>query len=180
MDRIRVVGSSGSGKTTTAKAIAARLDIPRLELDAVHWLPDWKERDAEEFGRRVLQFATSRPRWVIDGNYNGRLADRVDHLVDTFVWLDLPRWRIMAALLARTIRRSFTREDLWNTGNTERISNLFKRDPHKNLMLWSWIHHQRYRDRYGAKAATGEHHWIRLRSRRDVNRFLEGLSGPRP
>ena len=176
MDRIRVIGSSGSGKSTTAEAIARRLDIPRLELDGLHWLPGWRERDAEEFGRLVLDFAQSNPRWVIDGNYNGRLADRVDHLVDTFVWVDLPRWRIMTALLARTIRRSITRENLWGTGNTEKITNLLSRDPHTNLMVWSWTQHHRYQERYGGRMKSGRHRWIRLRSRGEVKRFLQGLT----
>jgi len=176
MDRIRVVGNAGSGKTTTATAIAHRRGVPRLELDSVHWLADWQERDAEEFRKRVLEFASTHPRWVIDGNYNGRLADRIDHLTDTFVWLDLPRWRIMAALLARTVRRSITGENLWDTNNRERISSLFSRDQHKNLMLWSWNQFARNRKRYGSAAAVGEHRWIRLRSRRAVRRFLENLN----
>ena len=170
-----MVGSSGSGKTTTAKAIAARLNIPRLELDAVHWLPDWQERSPEEMRTRAREFAESHPRWVIDGNYNGRLGTHIDDLVDTFVWLDLPRWRVMAALLARTVRRSVTRERLWETNNYERITSLFSWDPYKNLMRWSWINHHKNRDRYGERARAGEHHWIRLRSRGEVRRFLETL-----
>ena len=66
MNRIRVVGTSGSGKSTTAMAIARALDIPYLELDAVHWLPDWQERDPDQFRQMVLEFATQ-ARWVIDG-----------------------------------------------------------------------------------------------------------------
>ena len=84
VDRIRVVGNSGSGKTTTAAAIAQRLGIPHLELDAVHWLPGWTERDPDDFRRIVDEFA-AQPRWVIDGNYRGRLADRLDHLIDIYV-----------------------------------------------------------------------------------------------
>lgn len=175
MNRIRVVGSSGSGKTTTATAIAERLGIPRLELDSVHWLPDWKELDPEQFRRRALEFATSHTRWVMDGNYNGRLGTTVDHLVDTFVWLDLPRWRVMAALFARTVRRSITRERLWGTNNHERLTSLLRWDPYKNLMRWSWINHHKNRQRYGERAAAAPDQWIRLRSRREVGEFLEGL-----
>lgn len=175
MDRIRVVGNAGSGKTTTAKAIAERLGIPRLELDSVHWLSDWKERDPNEFRQRVLEFANSNPRWVIDGNYTGRLGARIDHLVDTVVWLDLPRWRIIAALLARTVRRSITGELLWNTNNRERLSSLLSRDEHENLVLWSWRQHPRNQERYGPRAGSSEHPWVRLRSRREVRRFVEDL-----
>ena len=141
----------------------------------MHWLPDWQERDEEEFRRLALEFAESHPRWVIDGNYGSRLGSTIDHLVDTFVWLELPRWRVMTALLARTVRRSITRERLWGTNNYERITSLFKWDPHENLARWSWVNHHKNRVRYGARAAAGEHHWIRLRSRREVRRFLDGL-----
>lgn len=176
MDRIRVVGSSGSGKTTTAKAIAERLGIERLELDSVHWLPDWQERDAEDFRRIILEFATSHSRWVVDGNYGSRLGDGINHLVDTFVWLDLPRWRVMTALIARTVRRSVTREQLWGVGNTERITNLLSRDPHTNIAIWSWTHHHSNRERYGTMQQADPDRWVRLRSRRDVRRFLEALT----
>jgi adenylate kinase family enzyme len=44
MRRIHVVGTSGSGKTTLARQIAERLDIPHVELDALHWEPHWTKR----------------------------------------------------------------------------------------------------------------------------------------
>ena len=175
MDRIRVVGSAGSGKTTTATAIAARLGIPFLELDSVHWLPGWQERDAEDFRARVLDFASSHPRWVIEGNYDGRLGPVIDHLVDTFIWLDLPRWRVIPALVMRTVRRSLTREELWGMGNRENLRGLLNRDPTENIVLWSWTQHHVKRERYTARAESGEHRWIRLRSRREVKHFLRGL-----
>ena len=175
MDRIRVVGCSGSGKTTTAGAIAARLGIPHLELDAIHWLPGWTERDAAEFRRIVLEYA-QKPRWVIDGNYAGRLERSLDDLADTHVWLDLPRWRVTSAVLARTLRRAFTREQLWGTGNKERITSLFRREPADNIVLWAWTQHAKYHSRYEAEIERGDHGWIRLRSRREINQFLDHLS----
>jgi adenylate kinase family enzyme len=174
MDRVRVVGSAGSGKSTVARAMARVLDMPHLELDAVHWLPGWQERGPEEFREAVMAFA-SRPRWVIDGNYSGRLGDCLDHLVDTYVWLDLPRWRVTLAVLARTIRRAVTGQQLWETGNRERLSSLFNRDPLENIVLWSWTQHGRQRKRWEELEQTCPHQWIRLRSRRQVNRFVDGL-----
>ena len=169
-----MVGSSGSGKTTVASAIAERLGIAHLELDAIHHLPGWRERDHDEFRQLVFEFA-ARPRWVMDGNYGGRLGDRLDDLVDTYVWLDLPRWQATTATLARTIRRSLTREELWGTGNRERLTSLVRSNPVDNIVLWSWTRHDSYRDRYETKLRTGQHRWIRLRSRREVKRFLDEL-----
>jgi adenylate kinase family enzyme len=177
MERIHVVGSPGSGKTTTAAAIATRLGVPHLELDSVHWLPGWQERDAEDFRRLVLDFAAA-PSWVIDGNYNGRLQNCLDDLVDTYVWLDVPRWRAVSAVTARSIERAVRHEELWNTGNREQLSSLVKRDPLENLVMWSWTHHAGYRQRYGEARDHDPERWIQLRSRRDVDRFLASIGNP--
>lgn len=174
MERVRVVGSSGAGKSTTARALALRLDVPYLELDGVHWLPDWRERDTDEFRRLVTQFAVSEPRWVIDGNYS-RLGDALDHLVDTYVWLDLPRWRVTLAVLARTVRRGITGEDLWGTGNRERLSSLFRWDPLDNIVRWAWTQHGHQRARYEDLERRRSARLVRLRSRRQIARFLADL-----
>ncbi len=41
LKRVSVVGTSCSGKTTFAKNLARLLNIEHIELDAIHWLPDW-------------------------------------------------------------------------------------------------------------------------------------------
>jgi ABC-type dipeptide/oligopeptide/nickel transport system ATPase component len=56
--RISVVGNSGSGKTTVAKALAARLGVPHVELDAIFHQPNWTPLPADEFRRRVADAIT--------------------------------------------------------------------------------------------------------------------------
>ena len=41
--RIVVVGSSGAGKTSLARRLAAQLGVPHIELDALHFAEDWIE-----------------------------------------------------------------------------------------------------------------------------------------
>jgi len=47
MQRINVVGTSGSGKTTVARRAAEALGVPFVELDALHWEPGWQEAPDE-------------------------------------------------------------------------------------------------------------------------------------
>ena len=47
-----MVGTSGSGKTTVGRALAARLDIPFIELDSIFHQPGWTELPEEEFRER--------------------------------------------------------------------------------------------------------------------------------
>jgi adenylate kinase family enzyme len=68
MDRIVVVGNSGTGKTSLARVLAQRLGVTYTELDAIFHQPGWTELDTTEFRRRV-GVLVAEPRWVIDGNY---------------------------------------------------------------------------------------------------------------
>jgi adenylate kinase family enzyme len=54
--RIVVIGTSGAGKTTLARRIAVRLNLPHIELDAINWQAGWRDldrHDRDEFRRRV-------------------------------------------------------------------------------------------------------------------------------
>ena len=53
--RIVVVGTSGSGKTTLAREVARRLALPHVEIDALHWGPNWTEPPVELFRQRAVR-----------------------------------------------------------------------------------------------------------------------------
>ena len=116
MRRISIIGSSGSGKSTFAKSLSARLGLPHTELDDLYWLPDWRERDRSEFRHSVDQ-ATAAPTWVIDGGYS-EVRDLVWGRADTLIWLDQTLSRTMLQLIRRTYRRNAHRVPCCN-GNYE-------------------------------------------------------------
>ena len=93
MRRVNVVGTSASGKSSLALALAARLGVPYVELDALHWEPNWREAPNEVMRERVAA-AIAAEAWVVDGNY-AAVRDLVWASVDTVVWLDLPRLTVM-------------------------------------------------------------------------------------
>jgi adenylate kinase family enzyme len=173
MQRVAVVGSSGSGKTTFAHRLAARLGVPRIELDALHWEPGWIEADIETFRARV-HAATSADAWVSDGNYSA-VRPLVLERADTVVWLDLPLWTCLWRIVRRTARRSRSGEELWGTGNRESWRKVLRRD---SLILWLLTTHGRRRRAYEARfadAALGHLRVLRFRSAAEAEGWLASV-----
>jgi len=88
MRRVAVVGTTGSGKTTFATALAGKLGVPHLELDSIFHQPGWQPLELESFLRQVAAFAAV-DGWVIDGNYSA-VRDLVWAAADTVVWSSWP------------------------------------------------------------------------------------------
>ena len=120
--RIVIVGSSGSGKTTLAKTVAERLGLPHVEIDSLQWQPNWQEAGLPILRTRISE-ALAGPTWVVDGNY-AQLRDITWARGDTLIWLELPLAIVLWRLFARTFKRIFTREILWN-GNRETLRGAF-------------------------------------------------------
>jgi adenylate kinase family enzyme len=171
--RVSVVGNTGSGKTTLARILANRLGVPHVELDAIFHQPDWTPLPTDAF-RKAVTDAVAGDGWVVDGNYSS-VRDMVWDRADTVVWLDLPRHSVMRQVIARTVRRMITREELWN-GNRERWRNLIDGD--ESIIAWAWTHHATYHHRYAAAAsdfACAHLRFVRLASRAEMDQFLRSL-----
>ncbi len=172
LQRIAVIGSTGSGKTMTAARLAACLDCPHVELDALHWEPGWQEAPLDVFRARI-EAALAGDRWVVDGNYSEARAV-IWPRADTIVWLDYSFWRVLRQLLKRTLRRVITRERLWGT-NVETLSALLGRE---SIILWMFRTYHRRRREYPALFARPENAHltvIRLRSPRQTDAWIANL-----
>ncbi|MGE5273557.1 MAG: adenylate kinase [Verrucomicrobiota bacterium] len=117
--KISVIGSCCSGKTTLAAALAGRLGVPHIELDALHHGPNWREASADELRTKVDGALAGLDGWVVDGNYMGKLGTWVIDRADTIVWLDLPLRMLLPRIWRRTHARRRERVELWNEGNFE-------------------------------------------------------------
>lgn len=173
MQRIVILGTSGSGKTTLARTLAQRLTLPHIELDALHWGPNWTPAAPEVFHKRVAD-AVARPGWVLDGGYAG-----VRHLVipraDTFIWLDYPMSLVFRRVFFRTMRRCWTQELLWNGCRERFATQLFTRD---SLLLWvinTWRRRRRDYPRQLREQRMLGKQVIRLRTPSQTQRWLDGI-----
>lgn len=172
--RISIVGKTGSGKTTLAGQLALCLNIRHIELDAIHWLPNWQERNPGEFVEMVTQQLDSKEQWIVDGNYNSAARPIVWQRAETVIWLDYPLWLVYWRLFRRTLTRLVTRQTLWNN-NRETLRALWGKD---SLIRYARHQHQRHRRNYPILLAQPEYQHLtlmRLTTPRATQRFLDHL-----
>ncbi len=161
-----MIGPTGSGKTTFARALAAKLGVPHIELDALFWQPHWVESSADELRARV-EPDLAHDGWVVDGNYSGKLGTLVLDHADEIVWLDLPLRTTWPRLLRRTVRRLCTREVICGA-NRESFRQAFL--SRESILLYSLRTYRR--TRVSRAEWTGGYRVVRLRSTREVERYL--------
>jgi adenylate kinase family enzyme len=151
--RISVQGTSGAGKTTLARRLAARLGVPRIELDAINWQQSWRglnDDDPAEFVRRVERALTAEA-WVCDGNYGAVVRPIVLARATDVVLLDYDRAVVMRRVIWRSFSRWVLRSELWpGTGNREDIRMWIEPD---HPIRWAWSTHARRRAQFAAMLA---------------------------
>jgi adenylate kinase family enzyme len=130
---IVVIGSTSSGKSTLAEQLAKRLELHFIDLDALHWEPNWTEAPLELFRERV-SFAIQAPGWAVAGNYH-MVRDLIWPQAEVVIWLDYSLPRIFWQLTRRTFTRWWKRELLWGT-NYENLSTHFKLWSEESLYYW--------------------------------------------
>jgi hypothetical protein len=161
-----------------ARALAAALGHPHIELDALFWGPRWSMAELPVFRSRVAAVVAGEG-WVVDGGYSD-VRDLIWSRADTVVWLDYP----LAVTLSRLVRRIAARirdgSELWpGTGNRETIRNqFFARDP----LVWFAIRtHRGRRRRIAEMLARPEYAHLqahRFTRPADTDRWLQAQRVP--
>lgn len=131
--KIVIIGTTSSGKSTLASQLAKKIGADYIELDALHWEPNWVEAPDEVFRERV-ETAIKSAGWVVAGNYSV-VRDVLWRRAEAVIWLDYPFHIVFWRLLTRTIRRSFHQEVLWN-GNRENFWMHLKLWSDESLFHW--------------------------------------------
>lgn len=167
MKRVLVIGCSGGGKSTLARALGAKLALPVVHLDVLFWKPGWVESTYDEFRPKVAA-AVAEDRWIVDGNFSRTFDIRLPR-ADTIVWVDQPRRVCLWRAFRRTMTQfGETRADL-APGCPEKIDPAFYR------FIWNFkkTHDAMIEEGLARDAAHAQ--IFRLRSDKEIAAFLASV-----
>lgn len=174
--RIVVVGTTSSGKSTLASQLAEKIGGDFIELDALHWEPNWVEAPDEVFRKRV-ETAIESAAWVVAGNYRV-VRDVIWQRAEAVIWLDYPFHIVFWRLLTRTIRRSFHQEELWN-GNRENFWAHLKLWSDESLFHWLFKTYWRRKREYPVLFALPENAHLKVihfKHPREANDWMDNVA----
>ncbi len=156
---IVVIGTTSSGKSTLAERLAAKIDGSFIDLDALHWEPNWQAAPLEVFRERVRN-STQASAWVVAGNYHV-VRDLIWPRADVIIWLDYSLPRIFWQLTRRTFARWWNQELLWGT-NRENLWTHFKLWSPDSLYHWLFKTYWRRKREIPQLLRQPEHQHLKL------------------
>jgi adenylate kinase family enzyme len=174
LKRIAVIGTSCSGKSTFSRRIADVLRQSHIELDALHWGPDWTPRPTEEFKSDVTQAVVEKC-WVVDGNYS-KVRDTVLQRATTLIWLNYGFVTVFRRALLRTIRRTVCAEELFSGNRETFVKSFFSKE---SILWWVITTFRRRRKEYQQIRESAQYPqlaWLEFRHPAEAEQFLAGLS----
>ena len=173
LQRILIIGTSCSGKSTLGDQISQQTGMDHLELDTLYWRPGWKHITNSDLQSKVRE-VSERKQWIISGNYS-QVREILWSKATDLIWLDLSLPLVLYRALTRTITRLITQEYVCN-GNRENTRSLLSFD---GIPFWVLRTHFKYRYRYEELINSDSYTHLRIHRLYDpqeIPSFLKKIS----
>ena len=166
MERVMIIGCGGAGKSTLARQLGEKLNLPVVHLDRLYWKPGWVQESREEFDRKLAQ-ELGKATWILDGNFNRTMPQRMAKC-DTVIYLDFPRLTCLLGVMKRILTTyGKVRPDMGD-GCPERFDLEF--------LQWVWNYNKNNREKIYQLLDEATHaQEIILKTRYAVKQFLKNL-----
>lgn len=89
--KIVVLGVSASGKSTFARALAAKTQLPLIHMDEIMWNPNWQYVGDEET-LELISKTSENEEWIIEGYIDKSARVELFNKADVLLYLDYPAW----------------------------------------------------------------------------------------
>ena len=166
MERIVIIGCGGAGKSTLARQLGEKLEMPVVHLDKLYWMPGWVQENRDEFDRK-LALELEKPRWIMDGNFDRTMPLRLEKC-DTIIYLDFSRFACLRGVMKRILTTYGTVRPDMGDGCPERFDMEF--------LQWVWNYNKNKRQRNYELLDQATHaQKIILKNRRAAKKFLHSL-----
>lgn len=102
MNKICIIGGSGTGKTTLSRNLGKELNLPVCHIDGIHHLENWQIRNKGERDKIILE-KISEDKWIMDGTYRDTLLQRLQS-ADLVIYLDYSSLAQVKGVMSRFIK----------------------------------------------------------------------------
>ncbi|MGD0030427.1 hypothetical protein SLT67_03640 [Paenibacillus illinoisensis] len=127
MKKILILGIVASGKTTLAKEISQKINIPWYELDTNvhHETPHGRNKRTPDEQIAVIQDIDRLGAWIFEGTDRASYRCLWD-MADTIIFLDTPLWKRKTRIFLRFIKQNLGIEKSHYTSDVQMLKMMFK------------------------------------------------------
>ena len=161
-----IIGCGGAGKSTLARQLGEKLNLPVVHLDKLFWHPGWVESTKEEIDQKIFR-ELHKECWIMDGNYMRTMPARLERC-DTVIYLDFSRFACLMGIAKRILTTYGTVRPDMADGCPERFDLEF--------LQWVWNFNKKHREKIYRLLNEAEGvETIVLKNRRAVKKFLKQM-----
>jgi adenylate kinase family enzyme len=123
--KILIIGSVGSGKTTLAKKISNKLEIPYYEIDSIVYNDIKKEKRLTQEQDNIIKNINKNNSWIIEGTLRKNLNYLLD-LSDKIIYLNTNYNIRKIRIIKRYIKQKLKLEKISYKSNLKLLIQMYK------------------------------------------------------